>query len=127
MLHVKVFGFVKYCNTGILPQKCLVSGHSAARSKRTMQTMRQNSAIGLKCVFCGWLQLRGVTGDNAPNPGKVGESIAQNVNGPDPKGAVSEVGHICNILAEAASFASCWLRPAAGIPVATFVIALWAS
>ncbi|KAL3153271.1 hypothetical protein ABBQ38_011619 [Trebouxia sp. C0009 RCD-2024] len=36
-------------------------------------------------------KLRGVTGDNAPNPGKVGEGIAQNVNGPDPKGAISEV------------------------------------
>ena len=39
------------------------------------------------------LQIRGVAPD-APNPGKVGEGIAQNINGPDPKGAASEVCHM---------------------------------
>lgn len=41
------------------------------------------------------LQIRGGTPDG-PNPGKVGEGIAQNINGPDPKGAASKVCHPCS-------------------------------
>lgn len=37
------------------------------------------------------MQFRGVIPDNAPNPGKLGEAIAENAGGPDVKGAASEV------------------------------------
>ena len=39
------------------------------------------------------LQIRGGAPDG-PNPGKVGEGIAQNIDGPDVKGAASKVCHI---------------------------------
>ncbi len=40
-----------------------------------------------------WLQIRGAepSEGNAANPGKIGESIANNINGPDPKGEASKV------------------------------------
>ena len=47
------------------------------------------------------LQIRGGSPDG-PNPGKVGEGIAQNINGPDPKGAASKV--CCTITAMLSRF-----------------------
>ncbi len=49
------------------------------------------------CMWCGELQIRGAEPSvgSAANPGKIGEGIANNINGPDPKGAASEVCTCC--------------------------------
>lgn len=39
----------------------------------------------------GVLQVRGTIGDGAPNPGQIGQGLADNVSGPDPKAAAKEV------------------------------------
>ncbi len=46
---------------------------------------------------CGGLQIRGAepSEGSAANPGKIGEGIANNINGPDAKGAASEVCTCC--------------------------------
>lgn len=41
------------------------------------------------------VQFRGAIPDGAPNPGKLGEEIAENAGGPNVKGAASEVRAIC--------------------------------
>jgi hypothetical protein len=48
-------------------------------------------------VVCGGLQIRGAEPSvgAAANPGKIGEGIANNINGPDAKGAASEVCTCC--------------------------------
>ncbi len=48
-------------------------------------------------MWCGVLQIRGAEPSvgSAANPGKIGEGIANNINGPDPKGAASEVCTCC--------------------------------
>jgi len=48
-------------------------------------------------MWCGVLQIRGAepSAGSAANPGKIGEGIANNINGPDPKGAASEVCTCC--------------------------------
>ena len=50
------------------------------------------------------LQIRGGAPDG-PNPGMVGEGIAQNINGPDPKGAASKVCH--TVTSTAITFPAC--------------------
>ena len=47
------------------------------------------------------LQIRGAEPGpgQAANPGKVGEGIANSVNGPDIKGAASQVGFVCCLMA----------------------------
>ena len=42
-------------------------------------------------MVCCDVQFRGVIPDDAPNPGKVGEAIANNVGGPDAKSVPKEV------------------------------------
>ena len=44
-------------------------------------------------MWCGVLQIRGAepSAGSAANPGKIGEGIANNINGPDAQGAASEV------------------------------------
>lgn len=48
-------------------------------------------------MWCGGLQIRGAEPSvgAAANPGKIGEGIANNINGPDAKGAASEVCTCC--------------------------------
>ena len=61
----------------------------ASQAKQWASAMLFDSPHDTFSLFL--LQLRGAEPNNIPSPGKVGESIASNVNGPDPKKAVSEV------------------------------------
>lgn len=62
-------------------------------------------------------QIRGGTPDG-PNPGKVGEGIAQNINGPDPKGAASKVSHTMT-----PTF--CWCISTPGHSLAVHAVTEW--